>query len=119
MTDCLFCSIVAGDIPGDIIASTENVIAFRDIAPAAPVHALVIPREHYPTAAQLAAMNPLVAAELFVVAGQVAEQEGVAASGYRLESNVGQDAGQTVDHVHLHVLGGRNLGALVSPAGVD
>ncbi|MBW8171534.1 histidine triad nucleotide-binding protein [Ornithinimicrobium sp. Arc0846-15] len=119
MTDCLFCAIATGDIPAEVVARTENVIAFRDIAPAAPVHVLVIPREHYATAAELAEVNPLVAAELFVVAGQVADQEGIATSGYRLESNVGDDAGQTVNHVHLHVLGGRDLGALVGSAGVE
>lgn len=114
MTDCLFCAIAAGEIPADIVASTDHAIAFRDIAPAAPVHLLVVPREHYVTAAELAQTNAVVLADMLSLAGRVAMSEGLANGGYRLLSNVGDDAGQTVNHVHFHVLGGQPLGPLVN-----
>ncbi|MFB9909221.1 histidine triad nucleotide-binding protein [Allokutzneria oryzae] len=112
-SDCLFCRIAVGEIPAKIVHESENVLAFRDINPQAPTHVLVIPREHYPHAAALAAGRPEVVAELVVAAGVVAEQEGIAESGYRLLFNTGEQAGQTVFHAHLHVLGGEWLGGLV------
>lgn len=112
MSDCLFCRIVAGEIPGDIVHETETVLAFRDIQPVAQVHALVIPKEHHPSLAELAGSDPGLVAEILAVAGEVAVAEGVADSGYRLITNVGADAGQEVDHVHLHVIGGEKLGPL-------
>ena len=108
MADCLFCSIVAGDIPADIVLSNEHVVAFRDIAPQAPVHVLVIPREHHENVGELAAVAPETTALLVQAAREVAETEGIG-SGYRLVFNTGADAGQSVFHVHGHVLGGRDL----------
>jgi histidine triad (HIT) family protein len=109
MSDCLFCAIAAGDIPADLVHSDDRVIAFRDIAPQAPVHVLVIPRDHHDTAADIATADAGLAADLLRVAGAVAEQEGVAESGYRLVTNTGEGAGQSVRHVHFHLLGGRGL----------
>ncbi|HUW77249.1 MAG TPA: histidine triad nucleotide-binding protein [Candidatus Nanopelagicaceae bacterium] len=105
--DCLFCKIAAGEIPADIILSTDSVLAFRDIAPTAPTHALVIPRKHYADADQVAIHEPLLLAEMVRLAGQVAQLDGLV--GYRLVSNKGAIAGQSVFHAHLHVLGGRVL----------
>jgi histidine triad (HIT) family protein len=109
MSDCLFCAIAAGDIPADIVHSDDRVIAFRDISPQAPVHVLVIPRDHHATAADIAREDAALAAELLRVAGAVAAQEGVSESGYRIVTNTGEGAGQSVHHVHFHVLGGRGL----------
>jgi histidine triad (HIT) family protein len=109
MSDCLFCAIVAGDIPADIVHADEHVIAFRDITPQAPVHVLVIPRTHHDNAAGLAVADPPLAAALLRVAGAIAAQEGIAESGYRIVTNTGAGAGQSVQHVHVHLLGGRSL----------
>ena len=108
MADCLFCSIVAGDIPADVVLSTEQVLAFRDIQPQAPVHVLVIPKEHHENVGELANDAPELTAALLQAARQVAASEGVG-DGYRLVFNTGADAGQSVFHVHAHVLGGRDL----------
>jgi histidine triad (HIT) family protein len=113
VTDCLFCKIVAGDLPSDQVASTDRVLAFRDIHPAAPTHVLVIPKEHVvDNAGGLAAEHADLLAELFLTAQRVAEQDGVSASGYRLVFNVGDDALNSVPHLHLHVIGGRQLGMM-------
>lgn len=108
MADCLFCSIVSGDIPADVVLSDEHVIAFRDIAPQAPVHILVIPREHHANVGELASQAPLATAQLLQAAKEVAEAQGIG-DAYRLVFNTGADAGQSVFHVHAHVLGGRDL----------
>lgn len=105
--DCLFCNIVAGDIPAEIVAETEHTVAFRDLNPQAPTHVLVIPRVHEPDIASLADAAPEVAAALLVETRRVARQEGH--DSYRLVFNSGVDAGQTVFHVHGHVLAGRDL----------
>lgn len=105
--DCLFCKIVAGEIPAEIVAETEHTVAFRDINPQAPTHVLVIPRVHEPDIASLAAAAPDVAAALLVETRRVAESEGH--ESYRLVFNTGTDAGQTVFHAHGHVLAGRGL----------
>jgi len=110
MADCLFCRIAAGEVPADLVAETERSLAFRDINPQAPTHVLVIPREHIAHAGEVTAANGAVVADLLATAATVAEQEGVAGAGYRLVFNVGEDAGNTVPHLHLHVLGGRRLG---------
>ncbi len=115
MTECLFCRIAAGEVAAEIVLETDTTVAFRDITPKARVHVLVIPREHHETLAQLAEVDAQGAADLAVVAGQVAEVEGIARSGYRVISNAGPDSGQEVPHVHLHVLGGEQLGPLVRP----
>jgi histidine triad (HIT) family protein len=108
--DCLFCKILAGDIPSDEVASTEHTYAFRDIQPAAPTHVLVIPRQHIDNAAAVTADHGALLAEMVTTAQQVAAQEGVADSGYRLVFNVGDDALNSVPHLHLHVIGGRKMG---------
>jgi histidine triad (HIT) family protein len=105
--DCLFCRIVAGEIPAEIVAETDHTVAFRDINPQAPTHVLVIPRLHEPDVASLAAAAPETAAALLVETRRIAEQEGHAS--YRLVFNTGEDAGQTVFHAHGHVLAGRGL----------
>lgn len=107
--DCLFCKIVAGEIPADVVHESETTLAFRDLSPQAPTHVLVIPRSHYPNAAALAQGEPATAAHLFDAAREIAEAEGLA-NGYRLVFNTGPEAHQTVFHAHLHVLGGRPMG---------
>ncbi|WP_374969752.1 HIT domain-containing protein [Terrabacter sp. BE26] len=104
-SDCLFCKIVAGEIPSDRVAETERSIAFRDISPTAPVHVLVVPRRHEPTVGALAAASADDLADVFRLAAQVAELEGVAGA-HRMIVNTGPGAGQTVFHAHVHVLGG-------------
>ncbi|GJF28530.1 histidine triad nucleotide-binding protein [Kitasatospora sp. NBC_01539] len=107
--DCLFCKIVAGDIPATLVRETGNTVAFRDINPQAPTHVLVIPKVHYPNAAALAAAEPAITAELLTEAGEVAADEKIDGSGYRMIFNTGAGAGQTVFHAHVHVLGGTPL----------
>ncbi|MEY6566383.1 histidine triad nucleotide-binding protein [Streptomyces albidoflavus] len=107
--DCLFCKIVSGDVPATIVRETDTTVAFRDINPQAPTHILVIPRAHYPDAAALGAAEPTVAADVLREAGEIAAEEGVAETGYRVVFNTGSGAGQTVFHAHAHVLGGRGL----------
>lgn len=109
---CVFCSIVTGDIPSTKVLETDRVLAFRDIAPHAPTHVVVIPKEHHDDLAALAAADPAYLGEVFAAAAEVAGTEGLS-GGYRVLTNTGPDAGQTVFHLHVHVLGGRNLGALV------
>ena len=108
-SDCLFCAIADGDIPADIVHNDELVVAFRDINPKAPTHILLISREHVASAADLTEDHAPLLARLFVVAGTLARSEGIAESGYRLVTNVGGDAGQSVHHLHLHLLGGRSM----------
>ena len=110
MTDCLFCKIVAGDVPSDEVMSSEDTYAFRDINPGAPTHVLVVPRRHIESAATVTADDADTLAELIATAQAVARQEGIADSGYRLVFNVGDDALNSVPHLHLHVLGGKRLG---------
>lgn len=106
--DCLFCSIAAGAIPADVVTSDDTFVAFRDIDPQAPVHVLVIPREHYPDAAAIASADEALAGRLLDTAAQVAQS--LELIGYRIVLNTGAEGGQTVDHVHAHVLGGRQMG---------
>jgi histidine triad (HIT) family protein len=107
-TSCLFCRIVAGEIPATLIAESPHAVAFRDIAPKAPVHVLVIPRRHVASLASATDAGEL--GEVLALAARVAASEGVAESGYRVVTNVGVDGGQSVGHLHFHVLGGRALG---------
>lgn len=109
MSQCLFCRIAAGEIPANILYSDEDVLAFRDINPQAPLHALVIPRKHIATINDLQADDATLVGKLFLVAKQVAKEAGYAEDGYRVVMNCGLDAGQTVFHIHLHVLAGRAL----------
>ncbi len=105
--DCLFCKIAGGQIPADVVRETEHTLAFRDISPQAPTHVLVVPREHHRDVASLAAAAPDTLAELVRTAAAVAAGEGIEA--YRLVFNTGEQAGQSVFHVHAHVLGGRAM----------
>lgn len=107
--NCLFCRIAAGTIPADIVAQDDLVVAFRDIQPKAPTHVLLIPRRHIASAAELSDSDAEMLGRLFSVAAQVARDAGVVARGYRLVSNVGAGAGQSVNHLHFHLLGGRSL----------
>lgn len=106
--DCLFCKIVAGEIDSQTVTETERVLAFRDINPGAPTHVLVIPKEHIASASDLGRDHGELLGELFAVMGEIARSEGLE-GGHRIVTNVGDDAGQTVHHLHLHVLGGRAL----------
>ena len=105
---CLFCNIVAGEIPSDKVHETDKVLAFEDINPAAPTHVLVIPKEHIVSAHELKAEHAQVLADIFEVAAAIAEERNVT-EGYRVVTNVGSRAGQSVFHIHFHVLGGRDL----------
>ena len=109
VADCLFCRIVAGEIPAGVVAETDRSLAFRDVSPQAPTHVLVVPRRHVANAAELAEASAEELADVVALAGQVAGREGLAAEGYRMVFNTGAGAGQTVFHAHLHVLGGRSL----------
>jgi histidine triad (HIT) family protein len=106
---CLFCGIVAGDVPADVVHESATTLAFRDVDPQAPTHVLVVPRTHQPDAASLAAAEPAVLVDLVTAARAVADQDGLE-DGYRLVFNTGPAAQQTVFHAHLHVLGGRSMG---------
>ncbi len=108
--DCLFCRMASGEIPVEKITENETAFAIRDINPRAPKHAMIIPREHIPTVRDLAPAHGPLLGELFAMATVVAEAEGVLDRGYRLAFNCGEDGGQTVYHIHLHLLGGRKLG---------
>jgi histidine triad (HIT) family protein len=107
--ECLFCRIVAGEIPATVVRDDPDTLAFRDIDPKAPVHVLVIPKAHHPDAAAVVAVAPGLLASIYATAIAVAEAEGIAESGYRAVFNTGADGGQTVHHAHLHLLGGRHL----------
>ena len=108
MSDCLFCKIVAGDIPSTKVYEDELVLAFRDIAPQAPTHILVVPKAHIESCNGITAENSAVVAHIFEVIPQIAKAEGLD-GGYRVVSNCGKDAGQTVFHLHFHILGGKPL----------
>ena len=108
-TACLFCRIVADEVPSTRVYEDDLVIAFRDIAPRAPTHILLIPRRHIASAVDLVEPDGPLLGRLFAVAADVARSEGIADGGYRLVSNVGRWGGQTVDHLHLHLMGGRSF----------
>jgi len=107
VSNCLFCKIVAGEIPANVVAQDERFLAFHDINPAAPTHILVIPRTHFANAAEMAATDPVLAGQFLAFATNVAQAQ--AHGGYRVVFNTGPDGGQTVEHVHAHLLGGRPL----------
>jgi histidine triad (HIT) family protein len=107
--DCLFCRIVAGTVPAAKVHDDDLVVAFRDIAPRAPTHILVIPRDHIPSAGDLTEDDGPMLGRLFATVAELARSEGIADAGYRLVSNVGRWGGQTVDHLHIHLLGGRSF----------
>lgn len=114
-SECLFCRIIAGELPSTVVHETETTFAFRDLHPQAATHILIVPRAHYTDAVDLAKGQPELLTDLTLAAGRIAEQEGLAEPGYRLVLNTGRDAGQTVFHVHMHLLGGEQLGHFGAP----
>jgi diadenosine tetraphosphate (Ap4A) HIT family hydrolase len=106
-SDCLFCRIIAGEVPSTKVHEDDLVVAIRDVAPRAPTHILLLPREHIVSAADLTEAHAPTLGRLFAVAADLARREGIAEAGYRLVTNVGRYAGQSVDHLHVHLLGGR------------
>lgn len=110
--DCIFCKIVAGQIPSSKIYEDEHVLAFHDINPQAPVHALVIPKKHLASVNELSGEDSAMLGHVFAAIQQVAQMTGTAESGYRVITNTGRDAGQVVFHLHFHLLGGRSLSPL-------
>lgn len=109
MTDCLFCKMVEGEIKPDMVMVTDDLIAFRDINPQAATHVLIVPRKHVSTVNELAAADAPLIGRLVLAAQAIAQREGIAESGYRLVMNCNAGAGQTVFHIHLHLLGGRQM----------
>jgi histidine triad (HIT) family protein len=109
MEDCLFCRIAQGQIDADVVHSSDQVVAFRDINPQAPVHVLLIPREHIESARALRDRHGKLLTELFQTAAHLAKANGIDRTGWRLVTNVGPDAGQSVHHIHFHLLGGRTM----------
>ncbi len=105
--DCIFCRIVAGEIPSTRVAEDETVIAIRDIAPRAPTHVLILPRDHIQSAANLTDADATVVGRIFAMAADIARSEGIVEGGFRIVTNVGTWGGQTVDHLHFHLMGGR------------
>ncbi|CAM4519750.1 histidine triad (HIT) family protein [Paenibacillus endophyticus] len=112
--DCIFCKIIEGAIPSKKVFENDRVVAFHDIQPAAPVHILIIPKKHIATMNDVTDEDAEVVAELFAVARQIAKEQGIAESGYRLVNNVNADGGQLVYHLHIHLLGGAKLSPLVA-----
>ena len=109
--ECIFCRIVAGKVPSDIIYQDEDFLAFRDILPKAPTHVLIIPKAHITSVAELTEGQQKLAGRLIIIAKNLAEKEGIAKKGYRLVINTGPEGGQLVPHLHLHLIGGRKLEA--------
>lgn len=109
MADCLFCAIAGGQIKANLVYQDDAVLAFTDIAPKAPVHILIIPRKHVASVLDLDASDGAVVGQIFQVAAQLARQHGIAESGFRVVANSGADAGQSVFHLHYHLLGGRRM----------
>ena len=107
--DCLFCKILAGEIPCDEVYSDDTVFAFRDISPAAPTHILIIPRKHIPNVAVAEEEDAELLGQLMLKANEIAEREGLTGDGFRYVINTGSQGGQTVSHIHLHILGGRQM----------
>lgn len=109
-SDCLFCKIGAGEIDADVVMSDDDVVAFRDINPQAPTHVLIVPKKHIPTINDIGAADTDLVGRLFLAAGKIAKDEGLSEKGYRVTMNCMEGAGQSVFHIHLHLLGGRKFG---------
>ncbi len=107
--DCIFCKIIAKEIPGEILFEDERVVAFRDIQPVAPTHILIVPKKHIPSMNEATEEDEALIGYLHSVARKLAQDEGIADSGYRLTFNTGDDGGQVVYHIHLHLMGGRRF----------
>jgi len=114
VADCIFCMIVSGEVPAEKLRDDEHVIAFRDIHPQAPTHVLIVPRKHLDSANELAEEDDALGGRLFAAAAALAGELGIAESGYRLIVNCNRDGGQEVMHLHLHLLGGRPLGPMLT-----
>jgi histidine triad (HIT) family protein len=110
MADCIFCKIIHGEIPSEIVYQDEEILAFKDIHPVAPVHILVIPKKHIASVNELTPEDAAVVGKIFLVIKDLAEKSGVAAAGYRVVANCGENGGQEVGHLHFHLLGGKFLG---------
>ena len=113
MEDCLFCKIIKGEIPSTKVYEDEFVYAFKDINPEAPVHILVVPKKHIESVNAIEEVDENVIGKIFLAIKKIAKEQGIAESGYRVVSNCGKDAGQTVMHLHFHILGGKELGEKV------
>jgi len=111
MADCLFCKIVDREIPGEIVFEDEQVLAFKDINPLAPVHVLIIPKQHISDLNEITANDESLLGHLLAVSKELAEKLGIAQSGYRVVTNIGKDGGQIIKHLHFHLLGGKELGS--------
>ena len=109
--DCVFCSIINGDIPSKTVYEDEMIKAFCDIEPQAPVHIVIVPKKHIKSANEIDAQNAAYVVRIFEKIPQIAREQGIAADGYRIINNCGKNGGQTVEHLHFHLLGGRELGA--------
>lgn len=109
MNDCIFCKIIAGEIPAKKVYEDDLMVAIEDIAPKAPLHLLLMPKRHFSNCLDMAAQDEVLVGHLYRIAGQLATEHGVSAGGFRLVQNNGPDAGQTVFHLHIHLLGGREL----------
>ena len=110
MSDCLFCKIIAGEIPSTKVYEDESVYAFKDINPLAPVHILVVPKNHIGSAAEITAENSAVVSKIFEAAAKIAKEQGIAEDGFRIVTNCGDHGCQSVHHLHFHILGGKQLG---------
>ena len=113
MNDCIFCKIINKEIPSNIVYEDEEILAFRDINPVAPVHILVIPKKHISSLVDLKQEDELVIGKIYTVINKIAEQEGIAEKGFRVIVNCGEDGGQEVKHLHFHILGGKKLGTKI------
>ena len=109
MDNCLFCKIIKGEIPSTKVYEDDEVLAFRDIEPMAPVHILVIPKKHINSLAEIESQDEILIGKISRVIAKIAKQEGISESGYRVITNIGEDGGQTVKHLHFHLLGGKKL----------
>ncbi len=109
MADCLFCKIISGEIPSGKVYEDDSVYAFNDISPEAPVHVLIVPKEHICCANEITDENAHVVSKVFLAAKHIAKEKGISDSGYRIVNNCGEDGGQSVKHLHFHLLGGRGL----------
>lgn len=110
MEDCLFCKIVKGEIPSTKVYEDDEILAFKDINPMAPVHILVIPKKHYNDISEITEQNAEIVAKIHLVINKIAKEQGIAESGYRIITNCKEDSGQEVKHLHFHLLGGKKLG---------
>lgn len=113
MDDCVFCKIIKGEIPSNIVYEDEEIIAFRDIHPCAPIHILVIPKRHITSLVDLKEDDERVIGKIYTVINQIAKKEGIADKGFRVIVNCGEDGGQVVKHIHFHLLGGKKMGVKV------